>query len=55
MTTNGTLFDSEFQIKQEMLETIQLSFKDKYRLFLFTQVPSEKSDEYARAKELITK
>ena len=38
-----------------MLNTIKKTFRDKYRLFLFTQVPGEKCPELTKAKEAIAK
>jgi hypothetical protein len=49
ISTNSILFDKDFQLKREMADLLP-SLSTKYRIFLITQIPAEKSNEYQKAQ-----
>ena len=51
-TTNGVLFDNNFTPNANMLDLLA-GLKNRYRIFLVTQVDSENSETHKRAKELL--
>ena len=51
-TTNGVLFDSNFTPNANMLDLLA-SLRNRYRIFLVTQVDSENGEKHKQAKELL--
>jgi hypothetical protein len=52
ITTNHILFDHNFDLKKEMADLLP-ALSTKYRIFLITQVPAEKSPEHEKALEIL--